>query len=1095
MGTAAPVLDKRTSEDIYKQALELARHYCPELTIPEGTHYFDPDDPGLVLLKLFSKQTEYLTNQINKIPDKHRFAFFDFAGIDLLPARPSRLPLTFYPSEGSKSFVFVPSCTRVASTEDSEVVFETLQGLSVIPENLNSVLSLNPWEDKYTDHSTVVSGKDDGFQVFGGDTYEKYMDHVLYFGDDVLLDIRRPPKQLILYLEGTNLSKEYFNQWYDGSGAQIENIEFSDVVFNKDTGSEKLEITIAGENNGSIRKLEPSSISGTESFWLWVRPVEGLIVKGTLLPRISKISADIIVEDVLADIAFVNNIPIDIKKGFFPFGEAPKKGDTLYIASEEAFSKEGAELTFGIQLETPIEKEVQLLWEYWNGSGWEQINVSDNTNAFSKSDQIIMEACPSIVPVEINGQLNRWIRIRVLSEEAYGKVEIPGPEKVGRIGRLVNKIKESSVKAKEWVISKIESGELEQIEGEPEPKKPSYLDRLISGRIRRYTRKTKRKARVKIIPRSLYGPRGLIKRKHFRIFSRLMPNRIRNLKRKIVEFVKRKLFGHEPEPPAFTPPFIQSVNISYSYKDATLGRVKTFNNFQYDDLSLTGPEEPYRISPEGTPVLYLGFKKSVASFPITLFFAVKKALYNEEITTINDPGYHEKFEPDDKATNLTWQYYDGFSWQEFNVEDETDSFRTDGIVSFLVPPDITSTFEFGRELYWIKTRINGGRWISCPRLTGIFPNTVWTLNNVTLRDEILGSGNGETNLTLAFSNKPVLEGQVIEIKEMDIPSKEELHSIESRKSGDAFRVIEEGGEVKEVWVLWNEVKNFALSGSLSRDYVLDREQGTITFGDGIRGMMPPKGTNNIIARYYKSGGGTRGDVAAGTVTSLKKTIPNIDRVVNHVPSSGGMDQENIESAAIRGPHAIKTMDRAVTKEDFEWLAKEASQYVARARCMVKNDQLTMVIVPRYEGDAPLPDTGLIRSVENHLKDRALLTIRDKIEVIGSDYVTINVYVNVKPVSLGESALIVEKIEKRVTTFLHPLTGGMRGEGWDFGQAVVIAQMAAVIEDIEGVDYVKEIVLIKIVSGNEEETATGIEQLFIEPDSLACAGTINVEIAE
>ncbi|TFH46747.1 MAG: hypothetical protein E4G94_01775, partial [ANME-2 cluster archaeon] len=55
-----PVLDNRTSEDIYEQALKLARHYCPEMIIPEKVGYFDPDDPGLVILKLFSDMAENL---------------------------------------------------------------------------------------------------------------------------------------------------------------------------------------------------------------------------------------------------------------------------------------------------------------------------------------------------------------------------------------------------------------------------------------------------------------------------------------------------------------------------------------------------------------------------------------------------------------------------------------------------------------------------------------------------------------------------------------------------------------------------------------------------------------------------------------------------------------------------------------------------------------------------------------------------------------------------------------------------------------------------------------------------------------------------
>ncbi|NOR47473.1 MAG: hypothetical protein GQ533_05450, partial [Methanosarcinaceae archaeon] len=259
------------------------------------------------------------------------------------------------------------------------------------------------------------------------------------------------------------------------------------------------------------------------------------------------------------------------------------------------------------------------------------------------------------------------------------------------------------------------------------------------------------------------------------------------------------------------------------------------------------------------------------------------------------------------------------------------------------------------------------------------------------------------------------------------------------------------------------------------------------------GMVPPTGKNNIIARRYVSGGGLRGNVESGTITSLKKTIPNIDGVINHIPSSGGMDMESLESVVDRFPHTIKNRDRAVTNEDFEWLAHEASQYVARARCMLKNDTIAVIIVPEYEGEAPLPDSDLLNSVEMYLKERAFFTIVNKIKAIGPDYTQINAYVKVRPISLKESTIVLERVEKKLQTFLHPLKGGLMGKGWDFGQNISISQVAVVIEGIEGVDYVNEIELTESSSGQDKEELSGVEHIFIESDGLPCAGIINVEI--
>jgi hypothetical protein len=191
METKIPVLRDQTSSGIYKETLELIKVYCPDLEIPDNsTNFFDSDNPALVMLKLFSEMTEFLLTQMNKIPDKYRLAFLDFIGTELLPSSAAKAPLTFSLSEGS-SDDYVPAKTSVAASNDPSIVFETSQDLNVTATGLNAVFSINPWEDMYTEHKEALSGKDNGFNIFWGDTSEKKIDHILYLGDDILLDIRR----------------------------------------------------------------------------------------------------------------------------------------------------------------------------------------------------------------------------------------------------------------------------------------------------------------------------------------------------------------------------------------------------------------------------------------------------------------------------------------------------------------------------------------------------------------------------------------------------------------------------------------------------------------------------------------------------------------------------------------------------------------------------------------------------------------------------------------------------------------------------------------------------------------------------------------
>jgi len=49
---------------------------------------------------------------------------------------------------------------------------------------------------------------------------------------------------------------------------------------------------------------------------------------------------------------------------------------------------------------------------------------------------------------------------------------------------------------------------------------------------------------------------------------------------------------------------------------------------------------------------------------------------------------------------------------------------------------------------------------------------------------------------------------------------------------------------------------------------------------------------------------------------------------------------------------------------------------------------------------------------------------------------------------------------QLVAFLHPLTGGLDGQGWAFGRKPYQSDLYALIEDIPGVDYVRRLTVIE-----------------------------------
>ncbi len=103
-------------------------------------------------------------------------------------------------------------------------------------------------------------------------------------------------------------------------------------------------------------------------------------VRGSQLPDIQTLTAQVTLSgtSLVVETAFTNQLPVDLSKDFFPFGEKPRFGDTLYLASGEAFAEAGSNVTLTIKLTNPSDdkktpppakasNDLKLTWEFWDG--------------------------------------------------------------------------------------------------------------------------------------------------------------------------------------------------------------------------------------------------------------------------------------------------------------------------------------------------------------------------------------------------------------------------------------------------------------------------------------------------------------------------------------------------------------------------------------------------------------------------------------------------------------------------------------------------------------------------------------------------------
>ena len=472
-----------------------------------------------------------------------------------------------------------------------------------------------------------------------------------------------------------------------------------------------------------------------------------------------------------------------------------------------------------------------------------------------------------------------------------------------------------------------------------------------------------------------------------------------------------------------------------------------------------------------------------------LYFAFSENL-SQHTLSINIGCQVQGIGVDPRDPPLAWQAWCGEQnkWVHVEVEeDNTGGFNQAGTVVLYLPAGM-QTNSYGKQSgYWFRVVVTPARakqptYSTSPTIQTIkattVGGTVWATHATMVKNEVLGRGDGTAGQSLRLENTPVL----------------------ARLEDENLEVQNESGD----WIPYKEVDSFAPYGPEDLVYMLDNVSGTIQFGpiipqpDGSErqyGHFPQKGQAIRFSRY-RFGGGITGNVGKGTITVLKSSIPYISRVTNRIGASEGLDPENIEAAKMRVPMVLRAHNRAVTASDFEYLAREASPAVGRARCIQAGLEGTregaipgsveVLIVPAIPAGERItvknlqPSPAVIEEVRKYLDERRLLTTNVIID--SPIYVGIAVEADITIQRYANAERVKNQVIDRLFHYTDPLVGGPEGTGWPFGRDLYLSEVLTLIQSVNGVEYVQNATLFEIDLQNGQARAAG-QKVDLAPDSL------------
>lgn len=975
-----PQRDQRTREEILEYMKKCARQYVPEWRYDES----DPD-AGTALVSLFADMACENIRRFNLSAAGDLFSFFDEVGAGLLPAAPAEGFITFKLPDGVESAEEVPLHTRLlAETDQGPLVFETQEEVLVRQMNLAEIYLANPREDAiYQLFDQTVDEIPSFFLFRNGE--KNLQQHRICFCFERGLDIRTSAEAALSFqMTGQGMKTE---DW-EKAVHDRKKIRFS-------YGTEEGYFMVSGKKaEGGPQGHDPQSGAGEQdqkndwegTFCFDIAGGEQGIAVKEEFRSMYVIQAEILDARLFSQACF-SSLSLSVASGnrkpdfihvngtdqepedFLVFGETPSVYDEFYIASDEVFSKAGAKLEVGfdldfvkIPLEIAMDEKIvwktvmkkkdfvpdqeyditihEVIWEYYNGFGWTRLPGG-----------------------------NTYKEIFSVEEGLFGRrahMEFICPADIQRV--LVNSAEVFAIRAR---VSKMNNA---------------------------------------------YKTKG-----------------------------------------AYIAPMAGRVSLSYDYSTAPLrpSRIVRWDNLRMQEVSREEMQKKgfstvfCETLQEEHTACYLGFERPLTDGPLKLLFHMHDTM------------------PQDMPP-VEWEYLGDHGWEKMHPVDGTKGFHHTGLLSWFGSRSIQKKRLFGQERFWIRmleiqeNSPDTDRHAMCPKIDGIYPNSTRILGIETV-EEIYGIAlyAEEKKIDLPFSD--IVDIQVWVLEEQD----------------DA------GASISKDWTPWKEVQKLCINSGERREFVIDRQEGILTFPKFMDAACLNEQDEIAVRIRYEHCQGERGNLEAGAIDRMDRTIGFISGSYNPVAAAGGIPRETPLEAVERSAQVLRHGYRCVSIKDYEDMAWEATRNISRAKCFSGRGQdgqkqpgaVTLVILPKdYEAD-PYTFEKIKMQIYDYLSahmDGNILSL-GKFHIVKPEMIRLDVKAAIELMNEKEVFRVRHRALEGLKQFFHPLHGNFYGEGWEIGTLPNQNQIMHALKRVEGIRHIHQLTLRRFGRGRFEEFEIHEEQ--------------------
>ena len=499
-------------------------------------------------------------------------------------------------------------------------------------------------------------------------------------------------------------------------------------------------------------------------------------------------------------------------------------------------------------------------------------------------------------------------------------------------------------------------------------------------------------------------------------------------------------------PSTLNPPILSSVLVNYTLPRKDLDSCYTYNNFKYKKVVFDNnrPVEFFDLKSDTEEAIYFGFDSYISDDYLDLFFKIKENM----VDSINMNAQQRL---------IKWEILKDGSWEKITIVfDETENLTKSGDIQMRLPyqEQLESFSVYANEVerMWIRAKVEFNSLKSSPKIEDILTNTTSATQKNSFTDEFLGKSTGLPSMRFKLNHTNLIKSPEIEVYD------EEYRAID--------RFIDYG---KDDGV-------FRFNGIT----------GEVEFGDGEYGKIPDY-KSNIYVKEYSVTEGKKGNLSPNKLTILKKSINYIESVTNITPAIGGSDGDTLDTLKKRAPSIFKTMDRAVTIQDYEILAKEFSAFVERVKCISQEGEIILIVLTKNILDKDsFVNRKFLDDLQEFLESKSLITVKPIVKVPrvveAETIISLKLTMEDKEFSRVE---LENALNEEATKYFNPFSG-LNGSGYPIGKSVTKADFYKILNKVDSNFYFDQLKIKRV------DSEGFVEKLILNYDEIVKFSKLKID---